>query len=97
MEALQFETEFINLWADAGNYRLVVRQEISDLMRRLGFDLVDVNQVLKRGSVISSDMIEQRGLWEVYGVTVDAVQLTATIAVNSNTNEVEILDLVKGS
>ncbi|MDF2980935.1 MAG: hypothetical protein K0Q69_707 [Devosia sp.] len=96
MEALQFETEFINLWAETGAYRLVVRTEISKLMRRLGVDLVDIHHVLKNGSVTRSDMIEDRGLWDVSGTT-EGTEMTVCIAVDSKTNEVEILDLVKGS
>ena len=91
----QTETIYINSWVEDGIYELVVNTTIADTMRRLKIDLVDVNHVLKTGSVVSSDMLESRGLWDVRGTTVDEVVLDVTIAVVSSECEVELLRIVK--
>ena len=91
----EVETTFINSWAEAGTYDLIVTTPISASMRREGVDLLDVHHVLKTGRVTRSDMLESRGLWEVRGETVDDVLLDVEIAVASATLEVELLEVLK--
>lgn len=94
-EKHELETTFINLWVEAGIYELVVSTTIADTLHRLKIDLVDVNYVLKTGSVVRSDMLESRGLWDVRGKTTDEVPLEITIAVVSSSYEVELLRIVE--
>lgn len=89
----EVETTYINLWAETA-YDLVVSSAMSHEMHRLGIDLVDVNYVLKTGSVVSSDMIDYRGLWVVHGATLDGGRLKLVIAVVSSECEVELLRIV---
>jgi hypothetical protein len=91
----EIETAFINLWVEEGLYELVVSARIGQTLRELKIDLMDVNHVLKTGNVVESDMLENRGLWNVRGKTVDDVSLILTIAVISSEYEVELLRIVK--
>lgn len=94
-EKLEFETTYINLWVEAGVYELVINSTIAEMLHRLKIDLVDVNHVLKTGSVVRSDMLENRGLWDVRGATVDSMFLEITVAVVSSDYEVELLRIVE--
>lgn len=89
------ETIFINAWAEAGTYDLVVNATVSNLLRRQRLDLVDANHVLKTGRVTRSDMIESRGLWNVRGETTEGDLLDVLIAVRSAEPEVELLQVLK--
>ncbi|HVV94270.1 MAG TPA: hypothetical protein VHD15_12710 [Hyphomicrobiales bacterium] len=88
------ETTFINSWVETGVYELVVNSTVAEAMRRQKVDLVDVNCVLRTGSVVRSDMDESRGLWDVRGKTVDGIVLELKIAVISTEYEVELLRIV---
>jgi hypothetical protein len=57
--------------------------------------LVDVNNALKTGHVVRSDMLESRGLWDVVGETVDDEVLDLQVAVVSSECEVELLRVMK--
>lgn len=89
------ETTFINAWAEVGTYDLVVNAAVSASMRRQKLDLLDVNNVLKTGRVVGSDMIGSRGLWDVRGQTTEGVWLVVRIAVSSAEPEVELLQVIK--
>lgn len=90
----EIETTYINLWAET-EYALVVNSAVAQQMQRLNIDLVDVNHVLKTGSVVRSDMIESRGHWNVRGETVDEARIELSIAVVSSEYEVELLRIEK--
>ena len=89
------ETTFINAWAVGGDFEIVLGVLVSQQMRDIGIALVDVNFILKTGSVIDSDMLGSRGLWVVRGETLDGVWIDAEIAVRSTTGEVELLKLMR--
>lgn len=91
----EVETTYINHWVECGVYELVVSAKIADEMRNQRVDLVDVNNALKTGTVVRSDMLESRGLWDVVGVTVDDEGLDLQIAVVSSECEVELLRVMK--
>ena len=89
------ETIFINTWAEAGTFDLVVNSTVSHSLRRQRLDLLDVNCVLKSGRVTSSDMLDSLGLWTVRGETTEGDWLEALIVVRSADPEVELLKVMK--
>jgi hypothetical protein len=91
----EVETTYINQWVEMGTYELVVNSTMAQEMRRQRVDLVDVNHVLKTGSVVESDMLDTRGLWDVQGPTIDGDVLELKIAVVSSACEVELLRIIK--
>lgn len=94
-EPHELETSYINLWVEAGVYELVVSVGISQTLHDLRIDLTDVNHVLRTGSVVRSDMLENRGLWDVRGSTTEGVALEVTISVISSEYTVELLKIEK--
>jgi hypothetical protein len=91
----EIETTYINEWVEMGAYELVVNVATAQEMRRQRVDLVDINYVLRTGTVVQSDMLDSRGLWDVLGGTVDGDLLELQIAVVSSECEVELLRIVK--
>jgi len=91
----KIETTFINNWSDGGFYELEVNINTSEAMRRQNIDLVDVNHVLKTGDVVRSDMLDTKGLWDIYGETIDGVELELKILVNSTEFEVGLVRVIK--
>ena len=90
----KLETDYLNSWVESGAYSLVVNRTISQKLRRLRIDLVDVNYVLRHGQVVRSDMLESRGLWDVLGSTADDIAVELTVAVISSVCEVELLQII---
>lgn len=95
MSANDLETTYINEWVETGAYELTVGTPAAAQLRRLGVDLLDVNFVLRTGRVVRSDMLDQRGLWDVVGTNVDGILVEIQIAVVSATCEVELLRIGK--
>ena len=91
----QIETTWINSWVEDGLYVLHINETIKAQMLQANVFLPDINHVLKTGSVVVSDMIDNRGLWDVRGKTVDDELICLTISVNSNEFDVELLEIVK--
>jgi hypothetical protein len=63
-------------------------------MRAAETNLADVTYVLMNGRVVSSDMLDMRGLWDVRGKTVDGAVLELTVAVISVEYDVELLEVL---
>lgn len=91
----EVETTYINEWVEFGAYELVVSAITANEMRSQRVDLVDINHALKTGRVVASDMLDNRGLWDVVGVTVDNEILELRVAVVSSECEVELLRVMK--
>jgi hypothetical protein len=90
----RIETTFINELMGMGVYGLTVTRKARADMNLAGVDLCDVAYVLSTGRVVSSDMLEGRGLWDVRGRTVDGIPLVLTIAVISAEYDVELLEIL---
>ena len=89
-----FETEFINGLMETGIYSLTVTRKARADMRAAAVDLCDVAYVLSTGRVVSSDMLESRGLWDVRGKTVEGAFLILTVAIISAEYDVELLEII---
>lgn len=89
-ERFQIETDCINQLAVDG-YGLTVNCKVAGHLRRRGLSLVDLRHVLATGDVVHSDMLEDRGLWIVFGDLIDGGVITITVAVRSADQEVEIM------
>jgi len=91
----QIETTWINSWVEDGLYVLRINAKVREQMLQSNIFLPDINHVLKTGSVIVSDMAENRGLWDVRGRTVDDELICLTVSVSSNEFDVELLEIAK--
>lgn len=99
MSALQHsdETTFLNAWMQAGACVLGVAAEASVDISNLRIGLLDVAYVLKTGIVVRSDMLEDKGLWEVVGHSVDGLDLQVRLVISSADCNLKVLRVKKVS
>lgn len=89
----ELETTCINALMENGVYGLTVTRAAAEAMRRDGVNICDVSYVLINGHVVRCDMLDQRGLWNVRGTTVDSVTLELVVAVETSEYDVELLKI----
>lgn len=94
--AHEAETTFINEWADYHRMDFGVQvAKFGKLGEDGEHDALDILEVLRNGSVVTSDMDEDHGLWTVVGETVDEVVREICVRVRSGENQVEIVEMAE--
>lgn len=91
-EEYRVETECINQLA-VGGLGLHVPTYIDTKLKRLGRTLLDAYDILRGGRVVRSDMVEDWGDWIVQGTLPCGAILTVRVAVRSQEQQVELLDV----
>lgn len=88
----KIETVCINQLADSV-FDLTINRRFQEKLRAMGRFLPDVRFILAHGQVVRSDMFDDLGLWEVYGLTFCGQPLTITVLVDSAESYVEPIDI----